>query len=101
MTEEPVKLIAQTTRRLELLFAPENREQARQLLISEYGSNLPLIRDRTPTGLERVRFAALKVSDGRIDKLREAVELAKVDWRDLLVSADFAHDPKAHKAWLA
>ena len=101
MTGEPVELSAETTRRLELLFGPGDREQARQLLISECGSNLPLIRDSTPTGLERLRFAALKVSDGRIDKLKEAVELAKADWRDLLVRADFAHDPKAHKAGLA
>lgn len=77
------------------------REEAERLLTYECGSNLPLSKGSTPAGLERVRFAALKVSDGQIDKLRRAVELAKTDWRDLLVSAGFAHDPEAHKTWLA
>jgi hypothetical protein len=97
---EPVKLSPQTTRRLELLFPTEAQEQARQLLICECGSNLPFLEGSNPTSLERVRFAALKVSEGRLDKLEAAVELAKVDWRDLLVHAGFAHDPKAHESWL-
>ena len=101
MTVEPVELSAQTIRQLEQLFPPMAREEARRLLTYEGGSNLPLVRGSTPESLERRRFAALKVSDGRIDKLREAVELAKADWRDLLVRAGFEHDTKAHKAWLA
>lgn len=101
MTAKPVALSPQTTRRLELLFPPATREDARRLLTDQCGTNLPLSGDITPASLERVRFAALKVSDGQIEKLKKAIELAKADWRDLLVDAGFAHDPQAHKTWLA
>ena len=100
MTTKPVELSPQTTRRLDMLFPPVTREEARRLLTDECGSGLPLSGDITPASLERVRFAALKVSDGRIEKLKQAIELAKADWRDLLVDAGFAHDPAAHKSWL-
>jgi hypothetical protein len=39
--------------------------------------------------MERWRFSALKLSEGNIEKLSKAIELAKLDWRDLLVSAGF------------
>jgi hypothetical protein len=101
MIEEPVELSPQTSRRLEMLFPPMTREEARRLLTHECGSNLPLSGNSTPQSLERIRFAALKVSDGQIEKLKKAIELAKADWRDLLVDAGFAHDTEAHKSWLA
>jgi hypothetical protein len=47
-----------------------------------------------------VRFAALKLSEGRLDRLEEAIKLAQTDWRDLLVAAGFAHDVEAHLNWL-
>jgi hypothetical protein len=34
-----------------------------------------------------------------MDKLDEAIELAKVDWRDLLVASGF-EEPDAHTSWL-
>jgi hypothetical protein len=43
----------------------------------------------------------LKLSAGNIDKLKAAIELAKTDWRDLLVAAGFADDTTAHKRWIA
>ena len=46
--------------------------------------------------LERLRYAALKLSGGRLDALREAVELARIDWRDLLMGAGFGYDVHAH-----
>jgi hypothetical protein len=39
------------------------------------------------TETDRVEAAALAVADGDIDRLREALDLALRDWRDLLVSA--------------
>ena len=33
-------------------------------------------------------FAALKLSEGNLDRLREAIGLAKTDWRDLLMAAE-------------
>jgi hypothetical protein len=49
--------------------------------------------------LERYRYAALKLSGGDLGRLRQAIELAKSDWRDLLVAAGFAENVRAHKNW--
>ena len=69
------------------------------LLENDCGENLPLLRETDKYGLERYRYAALKLSQGNIDKLREAIAVAKIDWRDLLVAAGFGHDVSAHKRW--
>ena len=50
-------------------------------------------------GLERIRFAVLKLSDGDVEKLDAAVNLAKTDWRDLLVAAGFGDSLTEHDCW--
>jgi len=49
--------------------------------------------------LDRVHFAIIKLSNGNIESLKSAVNMAKKDWRDLLVCAEFATDVKAHITW--
>jgi hypothetical protein len=68
--------------------------------MAQCGNNLPSCDDDDEFQLERIRFSALKLSAGNIDKLRDAIKLAKTDWRDLIVAAGFANDPTAHKRWL-
>lgn len=92
-------LSPETRRRLERLFAPRRREEAERLLRDDCGNNLPFCGGLDSAGLERVRFAALKVSGGRLDKLAEAVRLAQIDWRDLLMNAGFGFDERAHESW--
>jgi hypothetical protein len=93
--------LSQETRvRVEALFHGKNVETATALLVEHCGNNLPFLEKCSPKQLERYRFAALKLSAGRLDKLREAVRLAKEDWRDLLVAAGFAHDARAHEKWM-
>jgi len=41
---------------------------------------------------ERVRAAIVLLANGTLSGFREAVELAKTDWRDLLVAAELAHE---------
>jgi len=53
-----------------------------------------------PALLERVRSAAIRTSRGNMGRLREAVALAQLDWRDLLLAADFADDLEAHLRWM-
>jgi hypothetical protein len=50
--------------------------------------------------LERIRSAAVRASGGAIGELREALALAALDWRDLLVAAEFADDVGAHMRWI-
>lgn len=59
------------------------------------GVNLNL----TGAETERVRTAVLKLSAGGLMAFRAAVQLAKTDWRKLLVSAGFSQDLRAHESW--
>jgi hypothetical protein len=93
-------LSPETQRRLEILFREEHRAEATRLLVEECGNNLPFCADSTSRSLERIRFAALKLGGGDLPLLRDAIELAKTDWRDLLVAAEFGDDTQAHECWI-
>jgi len=95
-----IPLSPETKRRLEVIFRPEEQDEAAALLVDECGNNLPLLEGFNAVQLERFRFAALKLSEGDLGRLYEAVDLAQSDWRDLLVAAGFADDVKAHQKWL-
>lgn len=88
-----------TRRRVELLFRAEEREEVARLLAERCGNNLGFREPLDAVALERFRFAALKSSGGDLERLREAVTLAELDWRDLLVAAGFADDIHAHERW--
>jgi hypothetical protein len=90
-----------TVRRIAALFPESERSEVAQLLVEECGDNLPFAETLKAAGIERIRFAVLKISGGSPDRLWEAVELAQTDWRDVLVAAGFATDPEEHTRWLA
>ncbi len=94
-----VPLSPETRRRLDALFLAEDRTAAEAMLVDDCGSNLPFDEDKNEFELERVRFAALQLSQGKLSGLRDAVELAKIDSRDLLMAAGFGRDARAHEAW--
>jgi hypothetical protein len=71
--------------RMELLFTWDKRAEAERLL--------------RVLSSERERFAALRLSGGNLDKLKEAVALGKSDFRDLLLEAGFANDGEQHQRW--
>jgi hypothetical protein len=73
-----------TLHRLDVLFLPGDREPAKALL--------------EQCESERLQFAALKVSDGNLARLESAVKLAQIDFRDLLMAADFG-EVEAHLKW--
>lgn len=95
-----VPLSPETQRRLDALFAGRARETAAQLLITQCAANLPLWTNTDPLGLERIRFAVLKLSGGDLAELERAVQIAQVDWRDALVAAGFGQNVKAHESWV-
>ena len=94
-----IPLSSETQRRLDVLFGEADRQTVSDLLVTQCGDNLPLWHDKDPRGLERIRFAALKLSHGSLAELTRAVEIAQTDWRDVLVAAGFGHDVRAHLAW--
>ena len=81
------------------LFPEKEQEEASRLLREDCGTALPGSENASPEFYERVQCAALKLSEGRIDKLYDAIALAQTDWRDLLVSAGFAEQTQAHRDW--
>jgi len=83
-----------------MLFKEQDRPDATRWLTEECGRNLPFCENSTPQSLERIRFAALKLSAGDLMGLLEAIELAKADWRDLLMAAGFGEDVRAHEFWI-
>lgn len=93
-------LSPQTRKRVDLLFGPEERNEAARLSVEQCGNNLPFLETLDEYRLERFRFAALKLSGGNLQRLHDAMEIAKRDWRDLLIAAGFAHDVNAHVNWL-
>ena len=97
---KPIPLSPETQKRVNALFHGSEREKAAQLLTEECGNNISFCEGYDPVRMERIRFAALKVSRGDIDYLVDAIDLAQADWRDLLISAEFADDENAHKSWM-
>lgn len=95
-----VPLSSNTWSRVEILFDPGQRDAARELLENECADNLPFFAQADMFALERVRFAVLKLADGNLERLRRAIDQAKVDWRDTLMAADFGQDMRAHEYWL-
>jgi hypothetical protein len=92
-----VPLSKATRQRVEALFSVEDLRIATEMLVEECGHNLWSGSVR-PSDFDRIRFAALKLSFGRLDLLREAVDLGKSDRGDLLLAAGFGGET-AHKRW--
>jgi hypothetical protein len=88
-----------TLERLNAVFPPALRTEAARLLEADCGENLSTSRHAASRHFERIRFAAIKLSNGRIAGLYDAIALAQTDWRDLLVAAGFAEDVDAHMRW--
>jgi hypothetical protein len=85
--------------RIDRLFAPDERADAAALLAERCGERLPGTDGWPPHAIERIQVAALKLSGGDFAALSEAVRIANVDWRDVLVAAGFGHDTRAHESW--
>jgi hypothetical protein len=95
-----IDLSPRTRAHVATVFPPSDVATAERVLAHECAANLPLgSHAPTPASLERIRFAAIRVSGGSLDRLREAVRLAQIDWRDLLMAADFGLDVDAHERW--
>ncbi len=89
------------TRQLVEAISANEAEAVGRILAEQCGSNLPFCQDSDEYQLERVRFAALKISEGKLEMVEKAVDKAKQDWRDELVWAGFAQTLTAHAEWAA
>ena len=94
-----VPLSTQTKTHVAALFSPDDVVVAEEVLVNQWGDNLPLVNSPSPASLERIRFAVLRLSRGNLRELKLACDAAGRDWRDVLVAADFANDANAHLRW--
>lgn len=95
------KLSPTTQNLVEVIFDVMNVNEAARWLEDECGNNIPFCAKHDEYAMERIRFAALKLSNGNISKLLGAIDEARIDWRDLFMVAGFGHDIKAHVKWAA
>lgn len=95
----PIPLSAKTKKAAEILLDDSLRERIEQRLIEETSLDVPMWDDCTPEGLERIRFAVLKLVARNPKNENIAFNHAKMDWRDLFVAAGFAQSATEHDRW--
>ena len=95
----PPKLSTYTEVLVLKCFDPDDVEKATRLLEDRCGNNVPYCDNHNEYQMERIRFSAIKLSKGDLKLLRQAIDLACFDWRDLFMAADFGDDVKAHEKW--
>ena len=82
---------------VEHFFHGDVRSAVTAVLLHECGFGLPLASGAEL--VERIRLAVLKLADGDADAVRDHAKAASLDWRDVLVAADFGDDIAAHVKW--
>lgn len=82
----PPPLSPAVVEELESQFQGEDRKIVADLLLS-YGE------EALEAGAERVRLDILDLCSGEVERVRKLVEMAKTDYRDLLVAAEYTGQP--------
>ena len=88
-----------TLARLESAFAECHRAEAIRLLTDDCTSESMHLSSDCEASVERCRIAAIKLSEGTLKGLVDAICLAQTDYRDLLMAAGFGEDVLAHLEW--
>ena len=92
-------LSRRTTQVVENYFSANHVADAVERLEQDCGHMIPFYEDADEFQMERVHFAIIKLSEGQINKMINAINEARIDWRDLFMAAGFGHDVKAHEEW--
>ncbi len=72
------RLFQQPLRRLKVLFPGKDQSKAREIICG-----MPSYFPKDPAGLERIRFALLKLSNGDIEQLEEWKDELRSDYRNV------------------
>jgi hypothetical protein len=78
-----------------------HQQEISELLVLRCSTHLPGVSSGAEWDalIDRVQLAAIRGSNWNINQINENVNLANVDWRDLLMAAEFGEDLSAHKIW--
>ena len=96
-----IPLSARTKRVAAIILDETDRPRIEERLLAETSEGIPLWSELTPEGLERIRFAILKLISQNPENENLAFADARMDWRDLFVAAGFADSPDDHGRWYA
>ena len=94
-----IELSKNTIQIVDTLFGHDQGAHVCELLKTQWSENLHFCEVGDQYSMERIRLSALRLSEGQLEKLSQANDLAQLDWRDLLMAADFGEDPKVHERW--
>ncbi|MCE9557050.1 MAG: hypothetical protein K8T91_27195 [Planctomycetes bacterium] len=78
-----IPLSERTIRLATTLFDAELAEQIMAVLVSDISENIPFCEKSNPTGMERIRFAIIRLIAENPANFDVAIDQAKKDWRDL------------------
>ena len=92
-------LSQRTLQAIEILYPLTEREVVREILESECSKTKLGCAGWSTSQMERIWFAVLKLGSEAPGTFLDAVELARTDWRDLLMAANFGEDINLHKKW--
>ena len=70
-------------RKLKIMFPDEKDRHAAIAILNEYG------KEKHEQEPDRVRLAILKIADKTIDSIKQSTDLAKQDFRDTLIAAEY------------
>ena len=94
-----LQLTEDTKNVVELLFPSDQAEEMKKRLQDELSNGLVFAAYSTAESRERIWLAVVKSCKETLNPWNTWFELAKTDWRDLLMAADFGHDTTAHIKW--
>ena len=94
-----IPLSQRTSRIAEILLQDSDRSRITSRLITETAENIPMWHDFTPEGMERIRFAVLKLIVQNPKNENIAFNHAQMDWRDIFMAAGFAESATEHESW--
>ena len=81
------------------LYETSEAQKVCERLDNECGTEALLCEGWTPRQMDRIRYAVLRLATEKDMCLDSAINLAKSDWRDLLLAAGFGNDLDAHEKW--
>jgi hypothetical protein len=82
-----VELTELVTRKVKQCFAGDEQAEAIRLLETECARSLPFCESYNAEDLEVVRLAVVKLAGGSLEGLRQQIEAAQTDWRDVIFFA--------------
>ena len=94
-----LQLTEDTKNVVDLLFSSDEAKELKERLQAELSNGLVFAAYSTPESRERIWLAVIKKCKETLNPWDTWFELAKTDWRDLLMAADFGHDTTAHMKW--